>query len=198
MSPSGLAVAGIGLLSLIGAAAVLVGGFLDWWNVAGVSVTAWDLPMKFLLTGDVGDSIKAGPFLFVVVLVALPLLTRRPVPGGAAAIAGVVPFLIAATALIRGVREDPSIDPRIGLLLTLAGGVLVMLDASSAHGVDEHAFGLTGRSSAAPAAGGRRPRRSTRSSRGSWPSRPAARGPVPRGRGRADRFRLRLPPRPRT
>ena len=106
----------------------MIGGFLDWWNVAGVSVTTWDIPMKFLVTGDAGDGIKAGPFLLVVVLVALPLLTRRTLPGGALLAIGIVPFLIAAAALILGVREEPSIDPRLGLLLTLAGGVLVMLD----------------------------------------------------------------------
>lgn len=125
---SGLAVAGIGLLSLSGAVAVVVGGFLDWWNVAGLSATAWDIPMKFLLTGDIGDGVKAGPFLLVVVVVALPLVTHRPAPSAALLAIGLVPVLIAAAALIRGVREDPSLDPRIGLLLTLAGGVLVMLE----------------------------------------------------------------------
>jgi hypothetical protein len=124
---SGLMLAGVGLLSLLGAVAVGIGGFLDWWKV-GASVTAWDIPMKFLVTGDVGDGVKAGPFLLVVVLVALPLVTRRPLPSTALLVLGAVPALLAVTALIRGVREDPSIDPRIGLVLTLAGGVLIMID----------------------------------------------------------------------
>jgi hypothetical protein len=129
-NPRGLAVAGIELLSLVGAAAALVGGFLDWWKIGGVSATAWDIPMKFLVTGDVGDGLKAGPFLLVVVLVAIPLVTRRALPAAALLVIGLVPTLIAGTALIRGLRQDPSVNPRIGFVLTLAGGVLILIEGS--------------------------------------------------------------------
>ena len=124
----GLAIAGIGLASLIGMAAVIGGGFLDWWKVAGVSLTAWDIPMKFVLSGDVDDGLKVGPFLFVVVLLAIPLVTRRPLPAIATMAIAVVPIVLAGMTLIRGVREDPSIDPKLGMLLTFAGGVLILVD----------------------------------------------------------------------
>jgi hypothetical protein len=127
-STSGLAVAGIGLLSFLGAIAAALGGFLDWWSTGGISLTAWDIPMKYLVTGDVGDGVKAGPFLLVVVLVALPLATRRALPAAALYGIGLVPTLIAGVALIRGLRQDPSLDPRIGLVLTLAGGVLILAE----------------------------------------------------------------------
>lgn len=125
---SGLAVAGIGLAALAGMVAVLVGGFLDWWKLGRASLTAWDIPMQFLVTGDTGDGVKAGPFLLVVVLLALPVLTRRRIPSWAVMLIGVVPMLLAAGALIRGLRQDPSVDPRIGLVLTLVGGVLIMVE----------------------------------------------------------------------
>ena len=124
----GLAVAGIGVLSLIGAAAAIGGSFLDWWSEGPISISAWDIPVKFLLSGDAGDGVKAGPFLLVVALVAIPLLTRRPLPPIAIMALGAVPIIVAGMALIRGMREEPSLDPRIGMLLTLAGGVLVELD----------------------------------------------------------------------
>ena len=124
----GLAVAGIGLMALLGGSAVIVGSFLDWWGEGPFAVTAWDIPMKFLISGDVGDGIKAGPFLLVVALLAIPLLTRRPLPPMAVLAIGAVPIIVAGVALIRGLREDPSLDPRIGMMLTLAGGVLILLD----------------------------------------------------------------------
>ena len=120
-------VGGIGLLALVGGVAVAVGGFLDWWKVASIGVTAWDIPMKYLISGDAGDGVKAGPFLLVVVLLALPLVIRRPLPGWAVMAVGTVPILVAGAALIRGVKADASLDPRVGLMLTLVGGALIVM-----------------------------------------------------------------------
>jgi hypothetical protein len=127
-SGGGLAVVGIGLLSLLGGAAVIIGSFLDWWSVGPASLSAWDIPMKFVLNGDVGNGIKAGPFLLVVVVLAVPMLSRKPLPSIVVMAIGAVPVIIAGMTLIRGVRENPSLDPRIGMILTLVGGGLVILD----------------------------------------------------------------------
>jgi len=121
-----LSVQGVGIPALLGGTLVIVGSLLKWWTASSVSLTAWHIPVKFLATGSLGNGVDAGPFLLVVVLVALPLLTRRPLPGRLAPVIALIPLMAGLAALIRGLRESPSLHPGMGLLLTLAGGALLL------------------------------------------------------------------------
>ena len=122
-----LSLGGVGISALLGAVLVVVGSFLPWWTVNGASVTAWHIPVKFLLAGTSGSGEDAGPFLLVVVLVALPVITRRPLPFWAFALLALVPAVAGLGGLIRGLRATPSLHPGVGLILVLAGALLVAL-----------------------------------------------------------------------
>jgi len=110
--------------SLVGAVLAAVGGALPWYSAGGLDLTAWDLRVVSLATGDPTDvAIDAGPVLLVVVLVLIPLLTRRPLPGWGAMGLAAVPFAIAAMALIRYVDSDPQPDLGVGLIITTVGSL---------------------------------------------------------------------------
>jgi hypothetical protein len=79
--------------------------------------------------------------MFVVVLVALPLVIRRPLPSWSMPVIALVPLLAGLGALIRGLRESPSLHPGVGLLLTIAGGLLIIVQTQGFA-----SFGLRGRS----------------------------------------------------
>jgi hypothetical protein len=125
----------MGLVGLVGATAVGVGSVLEWWSVAGATLTAWDITIGFLATGHASRGLKAGPvllgvaLLLVLVLVALSWLTGRQLPPVVPFAVALVVLAIALAALIRGLRESPSINPGVGLLLTLGGGLLIVLES---------------------------------------------------------------------
>ncbi len=127
-APAGaLSIEDVGIPSLIGAALVIVGSLLKWWTIGPSSVTAWHIPVKFVIAGSAGNGVDTGPFLLVVVLVLLPLLTRRRMPAWLPPLLALVPLLAGLGALIRGLRESPSLHPGIGILLTIAGGLLITI-----------------------------------------------------------------------
>ena len=123
---------GVGPLTLGGAALVLIAGFLPWYSFTGGGLTAWDLPVAFLLTGeDQLRSFKVGLALSAsVAVVALPLVTRRPPPDRRLVPAAAATAAAAAlVALVRLVVEDgPKPDVGVGLLLTVGGAVLIALE----------------------------------------------------------------------
>jgi hypothetical protein len=135
-----VAVRGVGVLTLAGVAAVVLGSFLDWWTITvevasasvSTSTSAWDhVPVQYILTGDPGSGsgLDVGPVLLVVLVLLIPLLTEKPFPPWVTALVAVVPIGLALGALVRGMGEEPSLDPAIGMILVLIGGALIATDA---------------------------------------------------------------------
>jgi hypothetical protein len=118
-----------GPVSLIGAAAAILGGFLPWFSAGGVDVSAWDISIVALIRGSgTSDGLKAGAVLLVVALIALPLLTHRPLPGVAIlALAGVANN-IALLAWLENRRGEFHADIGFGLILTFVGGSAIFVD----------------------------------------------------------------------
>lgn len=111
-------------LPMGGAALVVLGSFLPWFSAGGFSVSAWDLRFVGLFTHEATDiALDTGPVLMLVLLAALPLLTRRPLPRWAVALLGGLALLCAVLALA---LPDPKPDPAVGLFLTLLGGVVML------------------------------------------------------------------------
>ena len=118
---------GINPVVVLGGALALFGGLLPWLSAQGTSVSAWDIPIGAILPGvDPSSGPKIGAFLLVGVVVLLPLLTRRRLPIIPRALVGIVATNTAGSALMLGLRSDPRLNPGIGLLMTLAGGLLVL------------------------------------------------------------------------
>jgi hypothetical protein len=127
----GIDLRGMSVVTLIGSAAIAVGSFLSWWSVGGASANGWDLPFEFVLTGKGGDGFKSGPvFVALAVLLLIPVLLGKPYRPAFTALLGTVGFALAALAVARGVNQDPSIYPAIGLLVILGGSALVVTDST--------------------------------------------------------------------
>lgn len=118
------------ILSLLGGAAVVLGSFLPWFTYRGESASAWDTPLLFLLAGTgADDQVKCGPVFLVMILLVLPVVTRRPLPPWASyALAGLA-SVAAAMAIAHGVvgTDPPSVG--VGVVATLAGGLLLNVAA---------------------------------------------------------------------
>ncbi len=109
---------------MAGAALVVLGSFLPWFSAGGFSPSAWDLRFVSLFTHEASDfELDTGPVLMIVVLAALPLLTRRPLPRWCEAAFGGLAILCAVLALA---LPGPMPDPAVGLFLTLLGGVVML------------------------------------------------------------------------
>ncbi|MHB8512456.1 MAG: hypothetical protein ACYDCC_09760 [Actinomycetota bacterium] len=67
-------------VSYIGAGLALIGSFLPWLSAPGVgSFNAWRIPFISLFTnGSQLSGLKAGMVILIVALVALPVLTHKP------------------------------------------------------------------------------------------------------------------------
>lgn len=119
-------------MAIGGAALVLIGSFLPWLG-SGLSISGWDVPLAYLLTGgDQVNTLKVGLVLVAVVaVVAVPLLTKRPLPyswplrasGVAAAAAGLL-FVVRLL-----VEDGPKPDFGIGIMLTIVGGGLIAFES---------------------------------------------------------------------
>jgi hypothetical protein len=113
-----------------GAALVLVGSFLPWLSVGPFSASAWDISLNYLLTGHgTLSGFKVGIVLVAVVVVAIPSLSGRPLPGWVVPLVGGVSLCAALAALVRGLGTAPSLDPGVGLFVTLAGGATLVVRA---------------------------------------------------------------------
>lgn len=118
-------------LPMLGATTVLSGSFLAWYSVLGSSISAWDLPIASLVDKtSTSTAPDAGWLLLVVLVVAVPLVTRRPLPRPLLGVLGAVPVVVAVLAL-RLYTEFPSPRPGLGsgLFLTLVGGAMIAASA---------------------------------------------------------------------
>ncbi|HEY8217148.1 MAG TPA: SH3 domain-containing protein [Acidimicrobiia bacterium] len=115
-------------LSLVGAALVIVGGFLPWYSAGGADASAWDIRLVALLTHEPTDvSLDAGPILLITALSALALLLRRPLPAWAALALAGVPLLLGVAGLTFYLDLPGSgTDLGIGVIATLAGAVVML------------------------------------------------------------------------
>jgi hypothetical protein len=111
---------------------VLIGGLLPWVSAGRGSSSAWDLPIGLLTSASAGPSnIHLAWVLFPVLLVALPLLTRQPLPGLAVFVIAAIPAGAAADVLGRVLRVGHGTSPGAGLFLTLIGGALIAVDPAT-------------------------------------------------------------------
>jgi len=102
------------------------GAVVSAFSAGGYSISAWDVQFVGLFTHEASDvHVYTGPVLLLVVIAALPLLTRAPLPRWSVVALGGLAVLCAVLALA---LPDPKPDPSFGLFLTLLGG-LVMLAA---------------------------------------------------------------------
>jgi hypothetical protein len=108
-----------------------LGTFLDWWSVGGASITAWDIPLEFVISGKASDGFKIGPVLVALaIVIALPVLIGRPYPYVAGVALGALVLALAGITAVRGITQDPSIYPAVGMILTLGGGAMVFGDSA--------------------------------------------------------------------
>lgn len=114
---------------LLGVALVVGGSFLTWWRLSGVSLSAWKIPISYLVNGGSGGGPKAGPFLLVVVVALVPLAIGRKLPSPLILFLSWVPLAFGLCAFIRGLRASPSLHPDIGMIMTFGGGALMAADA---------------------------------------------------------------------
>ena len=121
---------GVGFYGLLGAALVIVGSFLPWLSAAGTTLSAWGIPVLALIPKAGTGGIPTGAVLLVVVLVLLPYVTRRGLPMVVRVLLAAVATNAAGSALVLGLQASPRIGPGVGLLLTLAGAVLMIVGDS--------------------------------------------------------------------
>jgi hypothetical protein len=129
--------AGVSPLAAGGAALILLGSFLSWFDFGPVSQSSWDVPLLFPLTGDdTLDGFKMGLALLVIAVgvVGVPFLTKRPLE---------MPLIIGAAALTVALAlgfflrmqgdQFQGADVGFGTYITLAGGVLLGVAAYQAN-----------------------------------------------------------------
>ena len=112
-------------LPALGAALIVLGGFLPWVTAGGESGSAWDLPVMSLFdTSSTSQDPKTGLMLLVVLVACVPYLTKKPFSpavnlslAGIAAGAGLLTF--------RLINDLQVVDPGIGLVVTLAGAFVL-------------------------------------------------------------------------
>jgi hypothetical protein len=120
---------GLSIVSLLGAIAIAGGSFLDWWSFGPLGLTAWDIPVKYLVSGKAGDGFDVGPILVLLALViAVTLVIGRRLPNLVLLVVAALAIGIALCAMVRGMADDPTVYPDAGLLVTMAGGALVAID----------------------------------------------------------------------
>ena len=120
----------LGLLALPGAALVIAGSLLPLVSVAGFSVSAWQVPAQFLFT-DAPDpsSFSLGILMMVVVLVALPLVLRHPLPPIALLVIASPATNTGVHIVLRKLSSADYPDIGVGALMILVGGFLITAEA---------------------------------------------------------------------
>jgi hypothetical protein len=118
---------------LVGAALAVLGGFLPWISGAGEDISAWDIPVKSLFdTQNVDQGLDTGPILLVLLVTVVPLFTRRSLPQALIGVLAGLTVLIALLGfrLFNDVADfGPGIDLGFGLVLTMAGGLVLVIGA---------------------------------------------------------------------
>jgi hypothetical protein len=121
-----------------GAVLIIVGSFLPWITFGPFSASGWDVSLSYLITGGSGitGGLKVGFILLGAVVVGLPALTHKPLPewvvptvgGVAVATAGITLLRTFTSSTSRGGLASVSLSPGIGLFVTLAAGILILVD----------------------------------------------------------------------
>lgn len=118
----------VGILPLAGAAVVLLGTFLPLMSWGGSPITAWQIPLLSLVLNSAAASwLPTGILLLLLLFVALPLLTGRPLSGRVLVGLGAVAVDVAFITLLRTGAEDLS-TVGVGLFVIVAGGLLVIAE----------------------------------------------------------------------
>ena len=118
---------GVGFYGLLGGGLVIAASFLPWLTLGGKSISAWQIPVLSLLPGHSISGPPAGILLMVGVLVLLPYLIRRPLPTWLRIVVAAVGSNLALVLLVAELRASPTIFPGLGVLVALAGAVLIIL-----------------------------------------------------------------------
>lgn len=117
------------LLTLLGAAGMILGSFLTWLARDDVSAAGTGLDWRVLFFGDLaraGMFRSAGLIVIVIGLVALLGLALRR--GWLTVLAGVLAIVAFAVMVIQEYRADGGIgNVRLGLWVVLAGGVAALI-----------------------------------------------------------------------
>jgi zinc-ribbon domain len=120
----------LGIFALIGATLVIGGSFLPLLSFGGLSLSAWQLPLLALIADSpAATGLRTGAVLLIVLVAALPVVTRRRLPTALAVAIGVLTAGLAVVALIRSASLGQQSTPGVGLFMILAGGILVIVDA---------------------------------------------------------------------
>ena len=116
----------VGPLALAGAALVIAGSLLPWLSAGGLSVSAWDIPLRSLI-GEASDSQfpSVGLLLLVTAVVVLPVLRHRPFPTLVLLVIAAVPIDTATQIIQLKVREAPDAGLGAGVVMVVVGGVLI-------------------------------------------------------------------------
>jgi hypothetical protein len=124
---------GVGFYGLLGAVLVVVGGFLPWVSGSGTTLTAWNISLlSIAVGGDVGGP-PIGLLLLAPLLVLLPYVIRRPLPLVVRLLLVGIATNTAGAILVTVLRHSPPMSMGIGLILTLAGAVLLALGEAGAQ-----------------------------------------------------------------
>ncbi len=121
-------------LSSGGTLLVIVGTFLPWIAHEGVSLSAWELPMRSLVFHEVAVSaFSVGAVLLVSLLSLAALLTREPLPPLLYVILG--GFLVAMGTLDGklALQAEPHLIIGVGAFGGIAGGILIACEYARAR-----------------------------------------------------------------
>lgn len=119
----------VGLIAGGAAILILIGSFLPWISLGPFSASGWDVSVGYLITGKgVVGGLKVGFVLLAAVLIGLPALTHQPLPPWVVPTIGGVAVATSGITLVRGLTSSPSLSPSIGLFLTLAAGIGMLVD----------------------------------------------------------------------
>lgn len=119
--------AGVGFYGLLGAALIVIGSFLPWLSGNGRTVSAWNIHILALVPKGGSGGVMTGVLLLTAVVVLVPYVVRRRLPTLVRVLPALIAVNTAGAALVSGLRVDPRVSPGLGLLLTLAGGVLMIM-----------------------------------------------------------------------
>ena len=129
VGPAGGGVATRMGLTLLGAAALIVGAFLAWVGEAGFTAVGTEIEWRVFISAEVDQvGFLASAGLIVIIIGALALLGLAPATGWLTRLAGalgIIAFVLVLISLYRA-QGDLS-NARLGLWLVLVGGVVAVI-----------------------------------------------------------------------